>query len=80
MGVIDCSYVRGANTGYAVVLVMGWPQLEEVDIAWYRGTVAFPYILGLLTFREAPLVLKAWERLHHYPELIFVDGQGIVHP
>jgi len=56
-------------------------------MAWYQGTVSFPYIPGLLTFdqrvtsgREAPLVLQAWERLHHFPDLIFVDGQGIAHP
>jgi deoxyribonuclease V len=80
VGGIDCSYARGADTGYAVVLVMGWPQLEEIDMAWHRGALSFPYIPGLLTFREAPLVVKAWERLHHYPDLIFVDGQGIAHP
>lgn len=80
VGGIDCSYARGADTGYAVVLVMNWPQLEEIDMAWHRGTITFPYIPGLLTFREAPLVLQAWERLNHYPDLIFVDGQGIAHP
>ena len=49
-------------------------------MAWYRGTLSFPYIPGLLTFREAPLVLQAWGRLHCCPDLIFVDGQGIAHP
>jgi deoxyribonuclease V len=76
----DCSYARGADHGYAVVVVMGWPHLDEVEVAWATGAIAFPYIPGLLTFREAPLVLKAWEQLHHYPDLILVDGQGIAHP
>ena len=80
VGGVDCSYARGADDGYAVVVVMRWPTLEEIDMAWYRGTLSFPYIPGLLTFREAPLVLQAWERLHCCPELIFVDGQGIAHP
>jgi len=87
VGGIDCSYARGADKGYAVVVVMEWPHLEQIDVAWHRGSLSFPYIPGLLTFdqrvtsgREAPLVLQAWERLHYYPDLILVDGQGIAHP
>ena len=80
VGGLDCSYARGADTGYAVVMVMDWPQLDEIEMAWAMGTIAFPYIPGLLTFREAPLLLQAWEKLRHYPDLIFVDGQGIAHP
>jgi deoxyribonuclease V len=77
---LDCSYARGADAGYAVVMVMDWPQLEEIEVAWTMGTVSFPYIPGLLTFREAPLLLQAWGTLRHYPDLIFIDGQGIAHP
>jgi deoxyribonuclease V len=80
VGGVDCSYARGADEGYGVVVVMEWPQLDEVDMAWTRKTISFPYIPGLLTFREAPLLLEAWGRLRHYPDLIFVDGQGIAHP
>jgi deoxyribonuclease V len=80
VGGIDCSYARGADQGYAVVVVMEWPHLNQIDMAWHRGSLSFPYIPGLLTFREAPLVLQAWERLHYYPDLILVDGQGIAHP
>ncbi|UCC66303.1 MAG: deoxyribonuclease V [Deltaproteobacteria bacterium] len=77
---IDVSYARGSKEGYAVVVVMGWPNLEEIDIAWTKRDISFPYIPGLLSFREAPLLLHAWEKLNHYPDLIFVDGQGIAHP
>jgi deoxyribonuclease V len=76
---IDCSYARGANEGNAVVLVMGWPSLEEIDMAWARKAISFPYIPGLLTFREAPLIMEAWGRLCVYPDLILVDGQGTAH-
>ena len=77
---LDCSYAKGVDEGYAVVMVMDWPWLNELEVVWARGTISFPYIPGLLTFREAPLLLQAWEKLHHYPDLIFVDGQGIAHP
>jgi deoxyribonuclease V len=77
---IDCSYARGEGQGYAVVVVMQWPRLEEIDMAWEKGPISFPYIPGFLTFREGPLILRAWKKLHHYPDLIFVDGQGIAHP
>ena len=77
---LDCSYTRGADEGYAVVIVMDWPQLDEIESAWAMGAISFPYIPGLLTFREAPLLLQAWKKLRHHPDLIFVDGQGIAHP
>jgi deoxyribonuclease V len=77
---LDCSYARGAHEGYAVVMVMDWPQLDEIEVGWAVGAISFPYIPGLLTFREAPLLLQAWEKLRHHPDLIFVDGQGIAHP
>jgi deoxyribonuclease V len=77
---LDCSYARGADEGYAVVMVMDWPQLDEIEVAWAAGAISFPYIPGLLTFREAPLLLQAWKKLCHHPDLIFVDGQGIAHP
>jgi deoxyribonuclease V len=77
---LDCSYARGSDHGYAVVTVFDWPQLDEIEVAWAVGAIAFPYIPGLLTFREAPLLLQAWKKLRHHPDLIFVDGQGIAHP
>ncbi len=80
VGGIDVSYARGSDDGYAVVVVMEWPHLGEICMAWMRAKISFPYIPGLLTFREVPLVIQAWERLEHYPDLIYVDGQGIAHP
>ena len=69
-----------ASTGYAAVIVMTFPDLEVVEEKRVKAEIRFPYIPGLLAFREAPILLKAFERLKKEPDLIIFDGQGIAHP
>lgn len=64
----------------AGVLVLRIPGWELVDAAWARGPSPFPYIPGLLSFREAPLYLKAFHKLRLRPDILLCDGQGIAHP
>ena len=75
---VDMS-VRGDQVQAAVV-VLSLPELALVEQAIWRGPVEFPYIPGLLSFREAPAVLRALEQLQALPDVIMTDSQGRAHP
>ncbi len=64
----------------AAVVVLSYPQLVPLDVALAEAPVSFPYVPGLLTFREGPVVLSALTRLQLEPQVLIFDGQGIAHP
>jgi deoxyribonuclease V len=64
----------------AAVVLLSYPELETLEIARAEKPLVFPYVPGLLSFREGPAVLAAFERLSRTPDLVFFDGQGIAHP
>ncbi|MDQ2070044.1 deoxyribonuclease V [Natronospira bacteriovora] len=70
---------RGATTRAAVV-VMSLPGLERLDEAVAEQPTRFPYVPGLLSFREVPALMMALEQLKISPQLLLCDGQGIAHP
>ena len=76
----DVSCSKRSKRVWAGVVVLSYPQLEKVEERWAKGVIDFPYIPGLLSFREIPLVLDAIELLEGEPDLFFCDGQGIAHP
>ena len=77
---IDVSVNRFRREGTAAVVVIDYPGLEVVEVKTVSGRVDFPYIPGLLSFRECPLVLEACAQLTITPDLFLVDGQGMAHP
>src|SRR3989304_6853813 len=80
IGGVDISVRRGEEMATGSVVVLSYPELEVVETKVVRGRLDFPYIPGLLSFRELPLTLAACEQLSIIPDLILVDGQGIAHP
>ncbi len=81
-------YVAGAdvaldlarNRAIAGVILFRFPQLEEVERVFAVRPLTFPYVAGLLSFREAPALLAAFRKLSRAADLIFIDGHGYAHP
>jgi deoxyribonuclease V len=80
IGGCDVSMNRFSKHVFAGFVVLSYPSLEVVDTAVIEDDITFPYIPGLLSFREIPSLLKAWEKLRIVPDLVCVDGVGIAHP
>lgn len=68
------------NRATAAVVVLAYPSLELVEYATHEADVPFPYVPGLLTFRECPSIIACAEKISVEPDLIMVDGHGIAHP
>ncbi len=68
------------ETARAAIVVLRYPELKPVEGVTADAPLVFPYIPGLLSFREGPAVLAAWNSLQNKPDLLMFDGQGIAHP
>ncbi len=77
---IDCAFSKDRKRMGAVVVVMRLPDFAVIERVHSVTAVTFPYIPGLLSFREAPVCLMATEMLNHSPDVFLIDGQGIAHP
>lgn len=76
----DLAFDLARNTAIAGVVVYRFPQMEEIERVWGETKIRFPYIPGLLSFREAPPLLNVFARVKNAPDLIFCDGHGYAHP
>lgn len=76
----DISYSKQDDLFYAAVILMEFPSMKTVEERTTVEKAPFPYIPGLLSFREGPALLKIFKGLHHTPDVAVFDGQGIAHP
>jgi len=76
----DISTNKNSPHAYAGVVLLEFPSLDVLDTFTIEGEMTFPYIPGLLSFREAPILLELFRKVHPAPDLIFFDGQGVAHP
>lgn len=76
----DVSYIPEKDMMIGLAVLLAYPSLMELAMAYSVKKVDFPYIPGLLSFREAPVLLDAFSKLPRKPDVVFVDGQGIAHP
>lgn len=77
---IDLGYDVKNDTSRAVVVVLSFPELELIEMSEAKLPIQFPYVPGLLSFRETPVAVKALEKLQNAPDVILCDGQGLAHP
>lgn len=77
---VDAGFEDSGQTTRAAVVVLTFPDLIPIDEALVRQPTRFPYVPGLLSFREVPAILEALAQLRIDPDVILCDGQGIAHP
>ncbi|MGF7215929.1 deoxyribonuclease V [Spirosoma lacussanchae] len=76
----DISFNKFEETVYAGIVVLDLATLDTIEEAGVVSTATFPYVPGLLSFREIPSLLEAWQKLTIEPDVVMFDGQGIAHP
>ncbi len=77
---IDVSYDDTSKLMFAGVVVMSGDGRQVLETATAVGPARFPYIPGLLSFREVPAVIRAWTKLKALPDCLICDGHGFAHP
>ncbi|MCO6481039.1 MAG: deoxyribonuclease V [Phaeodactylibacter sp.] len=80
IGGADLSYNKGSDEFYAGIVVLDYDTMRPVAHSTVIRRSPFPYIPGLLSFREIPSLMEAWERLPFRPDIMAFDGHGIAHP
>lgn len=77
---VDVAFTRDKKRAICGIILFAYPGLAEIERVYATAPLNFPYVPGLLTFREGPVIEKAFRKLRHRPQLICFDGQGRAHP
>jgi len=77
---IDVGFISGNQVARAAVAVLGFPGLDLQEVSLAERIAGFPYVPGLLSFREIPVILEALSQLKTLPDLLICDGHGLAHP
>jgi deoxyribonuclease V len=80
IGGADVAYSRDRNSLFGAIVILSFPKMETLEIATAHGKIPLPYIPGLLSFREAPILIEAFQKLKIKPDVMIFEGQGIAHP
>lgn len=79
IGGADISFEIGGDTIYAGIVTLDFDSLNLRSLSLIKDRMPFPYIPGLLSFREIPSLIKAWQAITEKPKVMVMDGQGIAH-
>jgi deoxyribonuclease V len=80
VGGADVAYSKNGNFLFGAIVTLSFPKMELLETAAAHKEVSFPYIPGLLSFREAPILLETFKKLKVKPDVMVFEGQGIAHP
>lgn len=76
----DIAVGRAGGRARVAVVILSYPEMELLEQRMVERKLTFPYIPGLLSFREVPAILEAFKKMQETPDLLLVDGQGLAHP
>ncbi|MES9969139.1 MAG: deoxyribonuclease V [Candidatus Thiodiazotropha sp.] len=77
---VDVGFEQQGSITRAAIVVLSYPELQPLEASVARLPTTFPYIPGLLSFRELPAILQALSKLKQPPDIFLCDGQGTAHP